>query len=256
VDSCIKQHPALFEFLEESVEQSLDDLSLWAGFYPIKNDITEEEKKVLVFGKLVIADYWANCVKPVVSVKLNERIPFVEHVVPIFKYFSAVYKNIVGFQWCEKGLETNRFISLYHTDEAGRRRLSDGVGYVVGASDEVLLIESSGDDSEDHSKEDTMKLLECSIRSLKAEAERMKFASLETFRKRMDKKHWGFVFVRETIIPRLWENRYDWLKVFKLIYCLKNHLEEQRSISEQLRKETGGWVTVEAGKALKDLRNE
>ncbi|KAI8082225.1 hypothetical protein BDF21DRAFT_338152, partial [Thamnidium elegans] len=231
--SCIKQHPALFEFLEESVEQSLDDLSLWAGFYPIKNDITEEEKKVLVFGKLVIADYWANCVKPVVSVKLNERIPFIEYVVPIFKYFSAVYKNIVGFQWCEKGLETNRFISLYHTDEAGRRRLSDGVGYVVGASDEVLLIESSGDDSEDHSKEDTMKLLEC-----------------------MDKKHWGFVFVRETIIPRLWENRYDWLKVFKLIYCLKNHLEEQRSISEQLRKETGGWVTVEAGKALKDLRNE
>lgn len=85
-----------------------------------------------------------------------------------------------------------------------------------------------------------MKLLECSIRSLKAEAEKMKFASLETFKKRrffsclyskdkltmvstflVDKNRWGFVFVREAIIPRSWECRYDWLKVFELMYCLK-----------------------------------
>jgi hypothetical protein len=85
-----------------------------------------------------------------------------------------------------------------------------------------------------------MKLLEFSIRSLKAEIEKVKFASLEAFKKRrfltclyakdkltslttflVDSDRWGFTFVREAVVPRSWVGRHAWLRVFELIFYLK-----------------------------------
>lgn len=94
----VKKHPVLLKFLEETMEQSLEELFFWLGAYAIDANITEEEKKDIVFAKLVLTDYYANCVKPKVFVNINERTPFVEYVVPIFKYFSALYRSI-AFQW-------------------------------------------------------------------------------------------------------------------------------------------------------------
>lgn len=94
----VKKHQALLKFLEEAMEQSLEELFFWLGAYAIDANITEEEKKDIVFAKLVLTDYYANCVKPKVFVNINERTPFVEYVVPIFKYFSASYRSIT-FQW-------------------------------------------------------------------------------------------------------------------------------------------------------------
>ena len=54
---------------------------------------TEEEKKAILFvRRLVLADYYANCMKPALK-NANERTPFIEYLVPVFKYFSAVYKK-------------------------------------------------------------------------------------------------------------------------------------------------------------------
>ncbi|KAI9252563.1 hypothetical protein EDC94DRAFT_588206 [Helicostylum pulchrum] len=172
------------------------------------------------------ANYWKNYVKQVVGVKLNDRTPFVEHVVPLYccSSTSAPYIKYSG-------------LSMINQEE---EYFLNGVGYSVEASDEILLVESSVDDGEYHSKENTMKLLECSIRSFISKAAKMKFSSIETFKKRSsftclyckdkltmvstflaDKERWGFVFVREANTPRSRESRYDWLQVFELVYCLK-----------------------------------
>ncbi|CEG66980.1 hypothetical protein RMATCC62417_03467 [Rhizopus microsporus] len=190
----------------------------------------------------------------------NERTPFVEYVVPLLKYSSAAYSTI-SFQWCEKGLETNRCVSLYHTDTTGRKRLADGVEYTAAEQSEVLLVESSGEDDEGHSSEDTLKLLECSIRALKLEMEKLKGASYKTFKQRrfltclyagnkltlmstslVDVNRWGFITLREAIVPRTWTERYAWEKAFELMFCLRDFLEEQKSVSEMLMKEDNGWI--------------
>jgi hypothetical protein len=43
--------------------------------------LSEDEINDLIFGKLVLVDYYANCVKPRTPSGLNERTPFVEYVV-------------------------------------------------------------------------------------------------------------------------------------------------------------------------------
>jgi hypothetical protein len=43
--------------------------------------LSEDEINDLIFGKLVLMDYYANCMKPRTPSGLNERTPFVEYVV-------------------------------------------------------------------------------------------------------------------------------------------------------------------------------
>lgn len=96
------------------------------------------------------------------------------------------------------------------------------------------------EDNEEHKKEKTIKLLECSIRALKMEMEKMKSISFATYKKRnflsylyahdkltmliisvIDKNYWGFVYVRDTLIPRTWDTRLRWLKLFDLMLCTR-----------------------------------
>ncbi|KAI8335076.1 hypothetical protein BC941DRAFT_76097 [Chlamydoabsidia padenii] len=51
---------------------------------------------------LVLTDFYANCIKPIYPTT-NERTPYVEHVILIFKYFSA-FTQLASFVWCDKGL--------------------------------------------------------------------------------------------------------------------------------------------------------
>ncbi|KAG0748731.1 hypothetical protein G6F57_001159 [Rhizopus arrhizus] len=200
----IKSHPVLLKFLKEAMEQNLEELFFWLGAYAFDRDISEEEKKDLLFAKLVLADYYANC--------------------------------------------------------------DASSGY------EVMLMESAGENSDDRAKENTMKLLECSIRSLKAEMEKVKFASLETFKKRrfltclyakdkltllttflVNSDRWGFTFVREAVVPRSWVGRHAWLRMFELIFCLKSYLDEQAEVSDQLSKEASGWVVMKQSATINDM---
>jgi hypothetical protein len=96
------------------------------------------------------------------------------------------------------------------------------------------------ENNEEHKKEDSIKLLECSIRSLKLEMQKKKPVSFSTYQKRKffsylfanykltmlttsasDPDHWRFVYVREARIPRTWDTRFRWLKVFELMFCTK-----------------------------------
>lgn len=72
------------------------------------------------------------------------------------------------------------------------------------------------------------------------EMEKMKSVSFATYKKRkflsylyandkltmlitsvIDKNHWGFVYVRDARIPRTWDTRLRWLKLFDLMLCTR-----------------------------------
>ncbi|KAI7907218.1 uncharacterized protein BX663DRAFT_573460 [Cokeromyces recurvatus] len=245
------QLPVAMKFLEGALDQQLNQLLFWMGSNGFNSSQSEDEKKAILFIRLVLNDFYANCIKPVVNNVLNERTPFVEYV---------------------KGVETNKFVSLYHKETNGRRRFADGIGYIVDDHSEALLIESSGEEDTSHAKEDTLKLLECSIRALKMEMEKLKFASLNTFKARrfytmlyskdkltmlstslVDSSRWGFTFVREATFPRTWNKRHGWLSVFELVLCLNDKLKKQQEVSLLLLKEHNGWVKVEDGDAINDF---
>ncbi|KAG1384772.1 hypothetical protein G6F61_000128 [Rhizopus arrhizus] len=198
--------------------------------------------------RLTLTNFYANCLKSSPTNSLNERTPFVEYVVPIFKYYSAVYNDLT-FQWCEKGLETNK-----------------------------CIFESSGEENDGHTQDVTIKLLECSIRSLKMEMENIKDASFEYYKKRrfftylyagdkltmlstsvVSREKWGYTLVREAIVPRTWNARVRWLKVMDLIFYTKVEfvliamLEEQKEVATILESEHNGWTQVAQGTTIKHL---
>ncbi|CEP19901.1 hypothetical protein [Parasitella parasitica] len=271
--SCIKRLPDALAFLTGALDQDIKTLLAWLGGNGFNDKHSEEEKKAILFIRLVLTDFYANCTKPPLINTINERTPFVEYLVPVFKYYNAVYQDI-NFQWCEKGLEGNKCLKYYNLEEKGKKRLADGIGYVVAESTESMLIESSGEDNEEHKKGDTVKLLECSIRALKMEMEKMKSISFATYKKRqfpsylyahdkltmlvtsvMDKDHWGFVYVRDALIPRTWDTRFRWLKLFDLMLCIRDKLEEQQVLVGTMEKEEHGWVEVPPGESIHDMFN-
>ncbi|KAG1041166.1 hypothetical protein G6F43_012149 [Rhizopus delemar] len=228
--SCIKRLPAALAFLSAALDQDLETLLDWLGTNGFNDQHSKEEKKAILFIRLVLTDFYANCMKPPLVNTVNERTPFVEYLIPVFKYYSAVYQDI-NFQWCEKGLKGNSCLKYFNLEEKGKKRLADGIGYVVADNTERMLIESSGEDNEEHKKEDTIKLLEC------------------------NKNHWGFVYAREARIPRTWDTRFRWLKVFDLMLCTKDKLEEQQVLAKALEKEENGWIEVPPGESIDDMFN-
>lgn len=59
---------------------------------------SESDKKAIKLLKYVLNDYRANCEKPSYYMDANKPTPYGEYIVPIFKYLSAVYKNL-SFVW-------------------------------------------------------------------------------------------------------------------------------------------------------------
>ncbi|KAI8078733.1 uncharacterized protein BX664DRAFT_37952 [Halteromyces radiatus] len=69
----------------------MDDIKANTG----DNDDEQQDKRLL---RYILSDYHANCSKPSYIVLPNERTPFAEYVIPIFKYFSASTK-LLSFIW-------------------------------------------------------------------------------------------------------------------------------------------------------------
>jgi hypothetical protein len=85
-------------FLENPLNQIPESLIRWLAGNGFEEHYTEKEEKAILFIRLVLTDFYVNCVKPHNTIALNERTPFREYVIPLFKTFSAVYQNVV-FQW-------------------------------------------------------------------------------------------------------------------------------------------------------------
>lgn len=95
---CIKRLPVAFAFLSGALDQDIKKLLPWLGSNGFEDKLPEEKKKAILFIRLVLTDFYANCMKPPLKNKANERTPFIEYFVPVFKYYSAVYQD-VNFQW-------------------------------------------------------------------------------------------------------------------------------------------------------------
>lgn len=76
--------PNVMKFLTSALAQDIDDLPAWLWNNGRQNDFTEYEKQMIQVIRYVLTDYHANCKKPTLN-NSNERTPFCEYVIPIFK---------------------------------------------------------------------------------------------------------------------------------------------------------------------------
>lgn len=75
-----------------------DDMLDTINDYKFDVTYSDNEKSAIKLLKYIINDYHANCEKPIYYTDANEHTPYCEYIVPVFKYFSAVYKNL-SFMW-------------------------------------------------------------------------------------------------------------------------------------------------------------
>lgn len=96
-NKCLKQFPRVQEFLLRAISEEYASFLKTVMYYEV-NDIPNDEAKAIKLLKYILIDYNANCEKPPYYTQANERTPYCEYVIPIFKYFSAVYKSLT-FMW-------------------------------------------------------------------------------------------------------------------------------------------------------------
>lgn len=80
--------------LEGTLDHSLDCIDHIDG----NSDDNADERQELMLLRYGLSDYHVNCIKPLYSVQPYERTPFVEYIIPVFKYFSAS-TGLFSFIW-------------------------------------------------------------------------------------------------------------------------------------------------------------
>lgn len=98
INKCLQQVPHTLSYLQEVLDGSLDHMLDYISDHKFGDDYTIHERQSVNLLKYILTDYHANCKKPTYSTSPNERTPFCENVLPIFKYFSAVY-GLLSFMW-------------------------------------------------------------------------------------------------------------------------------------------------------------
>ncbi|CAO3595813.1 unnamed protein product [Absidia cylindrospora] len=267
-NKCLQQSPHTRKFIEKAVEKPLNELLDFIWAYTHNDTASNDDQQILNLMKYILTNYHANCLKPVPLTPINERTPFCEHVLPVFKYFSAT-TGLVSFIWCEKASMSIKQLMVYQP--AGPLKLFDGIGTSVKDKVERILIECSGDMDGDHTEEDSLKLLECTSKCLQLEMMNYRLASIETFKKRriisiqsignkitmtataLGDGVYYYIEQRSTIVPRDWEDKVYWIKVMEFLLKLKELLLEQEQVTEQLKKEQVGMVHVNQDETIKSL---
>ena len=91
---CFKKKVNTFDLLDVCLDNLLDRMD------DIKANLGDnvDERQDIRLLRYILSDYHANCSKPSYTVLPNERTPFAEYVIPIFKYFSASTK-LLSFIW-------------------------------------------------------------------------------------------------------------------------------------------------------------
>ncbi|KAG0930809.1 hypothetical protein G6F57_011483 [Rhizopus arrhizus] len=248
VNQCLKKLTKAQEFLVQAISGDRANFLDRVVSYRVDDNHSKDEAQAITLLKYILIDYHANCEKPTYYTRTNERTPYCEHVIPIFKYFSAVYKSMT-FMWCEKSLEANKQLAICLDDE--QKKLMDGIVYSVRDKAERLVMECSGEVDGEHTEEDTLKLMEATSRCLKNEMGRYQSSSWLTFgarkvlviqainntitllsTKRVEGNKWAFIEQRSALIPRDWEDRMYWIKVVELLMKLNELLSEQEEVTQ------------------------
>ncbi|ORE05722.1 hypothetical protein BCV72DRAFT_208714 [Rhizopus microsporus var. microsporus] len=235
-----------------------------------------EDIRTKQFANLIaytLTDYHCNCKQHMASNNNHERTPFVEYVVPMFKYL-AKETNLLGFSWCEKMVETQAYAQIAEVDflpaEVKKKKYSDGLGRLNKY--ETLFIESSSgimQENVSHTLEDTLKLIcecngalfyilrqfnKCSFQTaLKRSTFGIQVIKNTITLSKMNLKNdsqWKFVELRSARVPVAWNDRFDWVTMFELLTTLYLELTEQEIISIQIRKENSGLINVATEETL------
>lgn len=95
----LKKRSRAFEFLKQALAQSLELIKrgfLWKDYGKSTklHGFDDKDDELIELIRLVPTDYTVNCIKPNHPTKTNERTPFVESIVPLFKYQSSIYPVI------------------------------------------------------------------------------------------------------------------------------------------------------------------
>ncbi|KAG0161966.1 hypothetical protein DFQ30_004662, partial [Apophysomyces sp. BC1015] len=94
----LKKRSIVHQFLKRALDQPLNGLRQFLWTHGYENRCAEEEKLDMELVRLILTNFTATCEKPAYPAVTNERTPFVESIVPLFKYLSAIMGSI-AFVW-------------------------------------------------------------------------------------------------------------------------------------------------------------
>ncbi|CAO3700086.1 unnamed protein product [Rhizopus stolonifer] len=97
-NKCLEKIPKAQKFLEYLINGEYNEFLDTIFTQKEDDSYSGIERQYMQLLKYIMVDYHTNCEKPNYYTESNERTPYCEHVIPIFKYFSAVFKNI-SFVW-------------------------------------------------------------------------------------------------------------------------------------------------------------
>ncbi|KAI9252122.1 hypothetical protein BY458DRAFT_443912, partial [Sporodiniella umbellata] len=97
-NKCLRSFPKVYDLINKVINGKYSDMLDTVDNYKFNSTHSESDKKAIKLLKYIINDYHANCEKPSYYTNANERTPYCEYIIPVFKYFSAVYKNL-SFMW-------------------------------------------------------------------------------------------------------------------------------------------------------------
>ncbi|KAI8349952.1 hypothetical protein EDC96DRAFT_519891 [Choanephora cucurbitarum] len=95
---CFKKRASTFNLLNSCLNGTLDNLLDCMDNTKVNIGDNDDERQDIRLLHYILSDYHANCSKPSYVVIPNERTPFAEYIIPIFKYFSASTK-LLSFIW-------------------------------------------------------------------------------------------------------------------------------------------------------------
>ncbi|ORY99447.1 hypothetical protein BCR43DRAFT_229602 [Syncephalastrum racemosum] len=107
VNASLSKRPLAYNFLKQALNEPLANLRqfLWThgqddhdGIEGSKEQASDKEEQLMELIRLVLTDYSTICLKPQYPAPTNERTPFVESIIPLFKYMSSITKSI-AFVW-------------------------------------------------------------------------------------------------------------------------------------------------------------
>ncbi|KAI8992196.1 hypothetical protein BDF20DRAFT_811162 [Mycotypha africana] len=195
--------------------------------------------------KYSLTSFHLVCRSTAINISNHERTHFVENIIPSLLALGKAL-DFIEFKWCESEFTSSRVLKQKANDydlRSAPSKYIDALGTLTTQNNmELIIVEaSSGQLKENttHSIEDTLKILECGISSLRKEASHYNDASLSTFMKLKvfgvhviksqvtlseisldDSTHWKCIELRTAKLPTAWSDRVGLVQYMELLATL------------------------------------
>ncbi|CAO0793652.1 unnamed protein product [Mucor circinelloides] len=243
----------LFDYVVDLLVSETNYESFVEEMWASKLNENQDSRKdtFLNIVKYFLTTFHLICRSPPVNISNHERTHFVENVIPSLLALGKLL-DFIEFKWCESEFISSKMLNQKNSDYDLRSVTSkyiDALGTLTTLNNmELIIVEaSSGQLKENttHSIEDTLKILECGISSLRKEAAHYNDASLSTFLKLKvygvhviksqvtlseislnDENHWKCIELRSAKLPTIWSDRIGLLQYMELLATLYVCLQE------------------------------